>query len=275
MLQEGTADSKPREGRISIVLDTAGLLEIELTPVAANQTSDQNQPNGNGNSDKKKRAATMRFLQQPGRRMTLSLGNGSKQRVIHAATIWELLIAHRDVCRSSLLPILYRLRPGWDLMVRADQIEEQLLRLAGAGKPPQYVRWQQLVEQLGHDSYSRREAADRELREAGCRVLTFLKKLDGANLDGQKLDTEQRFRIARIVRSFEGVEQSPREIAEEMSDDPSIWLAIAGDDSEPVRRTARAELQRLLKQPADFDPAAEASVREAQLRKIGNQIAGD
>ena len=238
------ADGKRQDGRLSIVLDTAGRLEI--------------------------RTAAMRFLQLPGERLILALGSGPKQRVIQAATIWELLIGHRQDCRVHLLPILYKLRPRWNLLVTSYQIEEQLLRMAEEDVRPEYTRWGELVELLGHDSYARREAADRELRSAGRRALTFLRKLDE-----NKLDTEQLFRIARIIRSFEGVEQSPREIAEEMRDDPSIWLAVAANDEESARRAAWAELRRLLKRPVDFDPTAEAPVREAQLQKIGKHIAGD
>ena len=262
--EEISADSKSREGRVSIMLDTAGLLEIELT------IGDASKPNDENSDDRRDRDVVMRFLQQPGRSLTLSLGSSPEQRDIHAATIWELLIAHRDECREFLLPILYRMRPGWDLMVTADLIQEQLLQMAAEGKPPQYARWQKLVEQLGDDSYSKREAADRRLRAAGRRVLAFLNKLDG-----QALDAEQRFRISRIVRSFQGQEQSPREIAEEMSDDPSIWLAVAADERESVRRTSLSELRRLLEQPIDFDPAAEAAIRQNQLRKINQQITGD
>ena len=248
------ADGKHQDGRLSIVLDTAGRLEI--------------------------RTAAMRFLQLPGERLILALGSGPKQRLIKAATLWELLIGHRQDCRVHLLPILYKLRPGWNLLVTSDQIEEQLLRMAEEDVRPEYARWGELVELLGHNSYARREAADRELRGAGRRALAFLRKLDGHKLDGHKLDghkldVEQLFRIARIIRSFEGVEQSPREIAEEMRDDPSIWLAVAANDGESARRTAWAELRRLLKQPVDFDPTAEAPAREAQLRKIGKHIAGD
>ncbi len=238
------ADGKHQDGRLSIVLDTAGRLEI--------------------------RTAAMHFLQQPGDRLVLALGSGPKQRVIRAATIWELLIGHRQDCRVHLLPILYKLHPGWNLLVTSGQIEEQLLRMAEEDVRPEYARWGELVEQLGHNSYARREAADRELCGAGRRALAFLRKLDG-----HKLDVEQQFRIARIIRSFEGVEQSPREIAEEMRDDPSIWLAVAANDRESARRAAWAELRRLLKRPVDFDPTAEAPAREAQLRKIGKHIAGD
>lgn len=272
-------DGKPRTGRLSLLLDTAARLEIELAfddPSkinAAKKTAKKNL--SESNRTKSDRTVAMRFIQRPGHRLTLELGIGSQKRIIQTATIWELLIGHREDCCKHLLPILYKLRPAWNLLGTANQVEEHLLRLAEENTPPEYARWQELVEQLGHDSYSHREAADKELRVAGRRALTFLRKIGTTKLDGQKLDVEQRFRIARIVSSFECIEQSPREIAEEIRDDPSIWLAVAANKREPARHAAWAELKRLLKHPIDFDPKAQPQTREAQLRKIGKSIAGE
>ncbi len=270
---------KIRECRMSVLFDTAARLEIELTltPQSKTNTPKQDKKNNPPAADSKRpgqaqspRTVVVGFKQQPNRRMTFTLPDGSKQRVIQADTIWELLIGHREECRANLLPILYKLRPGWNLLTTADQIEEQLLRIAEEKAASQHDRWAELVEQLGHDSYSSREAADRELRDAGHRALAFLEKLDK-----DKLDAEQRFRLARIVRSFDFVEPSPREIAEQMRNDPSIWLAVAADNRESARQTAHAELKRLLKRPMDFDPAASAETRKAQLDKIEKSIAGE
>ncbi|MBN2295436.1 MAG: hypothetical protein JXM70_23595 [Pirellulales bacterium] len=265
------SNGKLFDGKMLVLLDTAGRLEIEIahTDQSIKNTTKKGDVNNlpDSKQEKSDRNVVMRFQQRPGERMTLTLASEPKSRVIQATTIWQLLIGHRNDCRSYLLPVLYKLRPGWNLLATADQVEEQLLRLAEENPSPQYARWQKLIEQLGHSSYSRREAADRELRAAGRRVLSFLGKLDK-----DKLDTEQRFRISRIIRSFDLIEQSPSEIAEEMRDDPLIWLAVATDDRETARHAARSALQRLLKRPIDFDPTASAEIRETQLEKIEQSI---
>ena len=263
LIYDGFLRGGPFRGKkLTLVLDTGGKLVIERGADDASRKNDGLAP-----SD-----AYMRFVQQPGKPISFTLGDGSKGDgskgdVIRAATIWELLIGHPEACRLHLLPILYKLRPGWDLLLAADGVKTQLLQMADEGPPAKDTRWRELVEQLGHDSYSQREAADRRLRAAGRRAVGFLRKLDKS-----KLDAEQRFRVSRIVHEFTGVEQSPREIAEESLDDPAIWLAVARSDKEPDRRTAQSELQRLLKRPVRFDPAAERATRRAQLQEIEKLI---
>ncbi len=264
MIYDGLLRAGPFRGaKLSVLLDTAGRLEIERG--AAEK--------GKAGGDENRADAYMLFVQKPGKPIVFTLGTGAARREIRAATVWELLIAYPEECRQHLLPILYTLRPGWNLLLAAEQVKSNLLQLAAAGPASQDALWLELVGQLGRDDYAVRDAADRRLREAGRQSAAFLKKLDKA-----KLDAEQRLRVARILRDFAEGEQSPREIAEEFFGDPQIWLAVARSDEEPARCTAKGELQRLLKAPITFDPAADRATRGGQLQKIeksiGNALSG-
>ena len=208
-------------------------------------------------------------MQQPGEPLTLSFGSESERRTIRADTLWELLLGHREDCRVHLLPLLYKIRSDWQLLATADQVKGQLLTLARSPVPTEHESWSRLVAQLGDDNFSKREEADRRLRANGRRVLVFLR-----TLDPQTLDAEQRFRVARIVRGLSGIDvgDQSREIAEELRDNPSIWLALAGDEEESTRGTAKNELQRILQQSIEFDPAADQSIRNDQLNRIEKSI---
>ena len=248
------AEGPLRGQKLKIVMDNVGVLEIE--------SGRDKGADGQNNGD------YMRFIQRPGEPISFAFADSGKHRTVRADTIWEILIAYPGACRRHLLPVLYKLRPGWGLLLEAQNVKSQLLQMAAEGSTAEQTHWQELVDQLGHDSYSRREAADRRLRAAGRRVAGFLR-----NLDKSSLDAEQRFRVSRIIREYTGVEQAPREIAEELRDDAAIWLALAKSDKEPERITARAELQRLLKQTVAFDPSADPKIRDAQIEEIRKQIA--
>jgi len=81
------------------------------------------------------------------------------------------------------------------LLNQAKQVERQMLELARTSRVPDRGRWEALVAKLADDSYSRREAAVRALRQQGLAVVPFLR-----SQDWQLLDAEQRFRLRRILQ---------------------------------------------------------------------------
>jgi len=210
-------------------------------------------------------------FQQAGGPITLTVGPKDKQRVYRAASLWHLLIAERDDCRQHLVPLVKILHRDWDLMKTVDQVEAVLLGPATARDLPDRRRWATLVEQLGDSRFAQREAADRQLREAGRAVLPYLRQLDAS-----RLDAEQRYRIRRIMQAFSGSEdvQSPDQVAAWLSGDPAIWLIYLARNDESTRRLAAGRLEILLGQPIPFNPAADAPTRARQLARLRQQYSG-
>ncbi|MBN2021991.1 MAG: hypothetical protein JW809_04290 [Pirellulales bacterium] len=206
------------------------------------------------------------FLQEPKGPLAFSVGTGPTWT---APTLWHLLFAHPAECQEHLIPFLKVFHPDGDLVAEARQVEAELLRLANNDAPPDRKRWEQLVAQLGADQYARREAADRELREAGRRVAPYLE-----GLDASALDAEQRFRIRRIVQAFSGAagEDSAADAASMLIEDPALWLILLARSEVETRRTARQQLERLLGRSIDFDPEAEPDARSAQIAALRRQI---
>lgn len=246
MVYDGVLRSGPFRGKkLAILLDTTGRLEI------------------NRGDEASQADACMSFIQKPAESIVFTLGRSAAGREMHAGTIWELLIAYPQECQQHLLPILYTLRPGWNLMFTAEQVKSNLLQLSATGSDSQDALWHELVEQLGHASYASREAADRRLRESGRAAVAYLKKLDIS-----RLDAEQRLRVSRILRDLADGEPTTREIAEELFGDPLVWLAVARSGEESERQTAKNELEKLLKTDVAFEPAAPPPVRLQQLQEL-------
>lgn len=213
-------------------------------------------------------ASSLEFIQQPGRNVTLEVTSDGQTERRDAPTLWHLWLADPELCRKNLEPLLKILAPGWKLDADAEQITRLLL--AGAeDSAPRSQEWDALVAQLGDPQYARREAADRQLREAGQAALPYL-----TMLDPRELDAEQRFRIRRIVSRLQTdtQEDTPERAAAWLRADPRIWLALARRPELETRATAGRQLQALLGADVVFDAAADPPTREAQLLKIAERL---
>ena len=214
-------------------------------------------------------SATVDFRQSADEPLRLGIGPEEQEDVYEAASLWHLLVTRPEVCRKHLVPLLHVLDRQWDLDRTAEEVEAALVRAAAEGDLPDPRRWGTLVEQLGDERFSRREAADRELRSLGRVVYTYLEQLDAS-----RLDAEQHYRVRRIVTALAARmdNDTPPEIATWLAGDPVIWLALLSRDDESTRRLAAERLESLLGGPIAFDPAADAETRQKEIEKIRARV---
>lgn len=233
--------------------------EICLEIVGSNRARLARTPKGNAAQ------GAVEFVQPPHGMVSLHVGAEDKQQVYTAPSLWHLLIIEREVCRQHLVPLLAKVNDTWDLLAMRDQVEEELIDRLARQTLPNRDHWTALVGELGHERFTRREAADRELRASGPLVASHLQ-----SLDTQQLDAEQRFRIRRILHSFSSDQgtDTPGQIALWLATDPRIWLALLQRDEEPTRRLAAEQLKLLLDPPVVFDPAADPAVRREQIEQL-------
>jgi hypothetical protein len=208
------------------------------------------------------------FRQAADEPLSLTLGPPPNQQVYRAASLWHLFVMEPQACRVHLTPMLRSLAE-WDLARTAEQVEAAMRHAATEGKLPDPQRWAALVEQLGDERFSRRTAADRELRAMGRVVFTYLR-----GLDRDQLDAEQHYRVRRIVMALSANMDNdlPPEIASWLAGDPVVWLAMLSRDDEPTRRLAAERLEALLGEPIPFDPAADPPTRAEQIERLRERI---
>jgi len=213
---------------------------------------------------------TVDFLQEPGHPLVLSLGTDSTKRIFQAESLWLLWFTEREKCTRHLLPFLNLLREDWQILETIEEVEAELLRMASSEASYDETHWARLVEQLADRRFAVREAADRQLREAGQPVVLFLEGLDPG-----RLDAEQRFRIHRILEALSSGsgDDSVRRVASRLAVEPTVWLTLLGREEEATRRLACERLGGLLGESIDFDPAAEEAVRAKQIEKIRQRLA--
>ncbi len=146
-----------------------------------------------------------------------------KPRVVESPTVWHLLLVHGDECGKGLLPRLEALRPDWRIAATLAAAEDELVKLAATAERPDRRQWAEWVKQLGDPLCTRRERAERKLREAGPAVLAFLNRQSMG-----LLDAEQQLRIRRVVRvlSTQQGEDTPENIAALLIGDPHVWLTL-------------------------------------------------
>jgi hypothetical protein len=213
----------------------------------------------------------VQVTQVPDEPISLVVGRDPQQQVYRAATVWHLLIAQPDECRQHLIPLLEFLRPDWRLAETATAMETKLLQAASVGRLSDRQRWAALVAQLADERFSRREAADRELRSAGRVVLSYLR-----GLDLSRLDAEQQYRIRRIIRylSRQTGDDTAEGFAPQLVEDPEVWLSLLSRQEEATRRLAARQLVAILEEPIRFDPAADAATRKSQIEQLRARIQG-
>ncbi len=209
------------------------------------------------------------FRQPAGEAIVLRVGPKGEDVEYQAASLWHLLVTHPDVCREHLLPLLKGLQQDLELDKSSDEIADLLLRKAAERNPPDRRQWTRLVEQLGDEHYSVREAADRQLRDTGRVVTTFLQRLEPG-----KLDSEQQYRVRRILRGLSGTagDDAPEQIAEWLSGDPEVWLAMLDRSDERTRHLASRQLAAFWDGPLTFDPDADASTRAEQIAQLRTRL---
>ena len=65
---------------------------------------------------------------------------------------------------------------------------------------------------------------------------------------------------------------SPEAIATWLATDPRVWLAMLSDDDSQRRQLGKDRLARLLQQPIEFEPTAEAPVRQNQIELLRRHV---
>lgn len=205
------------------------------------------------------------FTQPQSGPISLTIELEGRRQVFQASTLWHLLIAEPEACRQHVIPIMETLRPHWQLSQTVAAVEAELLKMADGNRVDRR-QWAALVQQLGDGRFSKREAADRQLRDCGAFAIGYLTQLDFS-----RLDAEQQFRVRRIVKSISlhATDDSPEQVAASLAEDPEIWLALLTRPEESTRRMAVRQLAAILGEsiPVDpgVDPARQRSERE-QLR---------
>ena len=126
------------------------------------------------------------------------------------------------------------------------------------------------MAQLGDESFAKREAADRALRTGNAGAIAYLRQLDVS-----QLDTEQQFRVGRILEALavQNGDDSVDQVAATLATDPALWLALLARPDPSTRRTAARELARLLGQSIPVDPAADPDSQKAQREQLRARIA--
>jgi hypothetical protein len=181
-------------------------------------------------------------LRQPARgTLEMVVGRGPEACRYRAASFWHLMLEHRDVCRTQLLPILDSLRDDWQLEETTDEIQAALLRFANARRLPETDRWALLVRTLSHGSFQQRQSAERQLRQSGQAVVAYL-----TTLNPHRLDTEQRERIRRIVLGLvTRTDDTPQRVALWLNGDHRVWLTLISQGDPPTRQLSAEHLARL------------------------------
>ncbi len=209
------------------------------------------------------------FVQAAGKPLSLVVGPEGEQQTYEAPSLWHLLLEEPKLVQQRLVPLVELLRPGSNLADKVAEVERKMLETAETETMPDRKRWMELVDQLGDDSFARRQAADRQLRQAGQAVLVYLR-----NLDRRELDAEQQFRIHRIIRSFARSQQSddPQVVAQWLGSDSRAWLILLGRDEPATRQLAARRLEWLLGEPIAFDPSADPATRQRQIEQLRKRV---
>jgi hypothetical protein len=213
--------------------------------------------------------STVEFTQKPQEKAVLILGTEGNRRVFAADSVWHLFILYPELSRKHLEPLVQPLLPNWKLADAADSIEKELLRDANNTSGFDRSNWKRWVSQLGDENYARRQAADRALRAVDPVLLVYLQQLDF-----NRLEAEQQFRIRRIIESILDKinNDSPEQTASWLAGDPAIWLAFLTRPEVSTRLCAAKQLTAFLEGPIPGDPKADPASQKAQLDQLRTLI---
>ena len=103
------------------------------------------------------------------------------------------------------------------------------------------------------------------MRADGAAAVGYLRQLDT-----RRLDAEQRFRIRRIMDACveDDKDDAAEDVAARLASDPTIWLALLERPNLEYRKTAAAQLARLLGGPIGVDPAADPASQKQQRDQL-------
>lgn len=208
------------------------------------------------------------FRQKNSGETRLLVSENGMQTEFVARSLWHLMLEHPTIGREKCAPLLNILGSQWQIADDVEEIRELLLRRATAGLLPDFHRVNDLVRQLSHKEFARRQAADRELRAMGCAIVAHLQSMDTT-----VLDSEQRQRLRAIVAAAKAPKaDTPERVASWLTADPAVWLILASDIDHLPRQIAAEQLQRLVARTIDFQPYEEESVRKEQLVRLRKQL---
>ncbi len=203
----------------------------------------------------------VRFQQVPGAELSLIVGRDGHQQVYRSASLWHLAWSSPEVFSNHLAPLLEIVQPSWRFDELTQQATDALIRESQISSFTSRQTARQLVAQLDHPDFTKRQAADRQLRSMGVAVLPFLSQVDRTDLS-----REQRSRLDRIVRTpGASTTDSPERIARWLVEDERVWLSLLDHEEYPLRRFAAEHLAKRLAHPLPFDPAAEPLLRAQQV----------
>ena len=240
-------------------LDTQQQLLIDIEQVA--EVTIERLPRGDSDT------VAVRLRQPLRGDLTLSVEDEGNSYEVSAASLWHLLLAEPDICGAHLVPILQSLRTDWLLDTQTAQVEAALLAAARCGRVPDTARMNQLVQQLGHPKFSRRQAAHHELRQLGQTAVAFLERLDE-----HSLQVEQRTRVRQLKRSLQlNTGDTPMRVASWLVDDKAVWLSLLERENPMVRQLATRHLGAITGQSLAFDPKASPAERRGQIHRLRDQ----
>ncbi|HUE70394.1 MAG TPA: hypothetical protein VMP01_05840 [Pirellulaceae bacterium] len=194
---------------------------------------------------------------------------GTTTQEFAAESLWHLALVHPRECRQHLFPLLETLSPDWKLADQAADLEAALvLAAAEADVASDEKCWTKLVEDLGSNHFSRRQAADATLQQGGQAAAAFLTRLDA-----RTMNAEQRLRVQRICQSYaDGSTDTPQRAATWLLGDRSVWLAMLSSERLATRQAATEHLSRLVGRSITFDPNGNEKTRELQVAELARRI---
>jgi hypothetical protein len=198
----------------------------------------------------------------------LHIDNGAEPADLTGASLWHLLLSLPEL-REDLAGLIEMVHPTWRLSKACAVVESNLLRTTVVA--PVFDRkdvsiW---IEQLASPRFADRRSGERKLREAGPAIFPVLRQFDR-----QRLDSEQRFRLRKILHATatDDNEDSVETVVTQLALDPTVWLSLLGRDDMSVRRTAAEHLAQLLGAPIAFDVEADEATRREQIKGVEAQV---
>jgi hypothetical protein len=174
------------------------------------------------------------------------------------------------LCERELIPLLLLLRPTWDFSDAIDRIERNLFRASHAGQVVPRTRLAELVVELAHRDFHRRQAADRELRALGPAVLVYLSALEES-----ELTWEQRQRIRHIQDCLANASaDTPERVALWLVGDERIWVTLLSHSDAEKRHLALLQLMEIRPDVTSFDPYGDEVYRQKQLDQMRLVLTG-
>jgi hypothetical protein len=211
----------------------------------------------------------LHFTQGDGE-LSLVVGDGESRRFASASNLWQLLLHHRELCKTHLVPVLTSLRGDWALLDTVDRVRTAVVRAVEFDLPGRRRRCLELVAQLSADTFRERRAAYQELQKMGRAALACL-----GGLDKRQLDAEQRRRLQTLTGEIQPRRgDTPDIIAAQLIDDVSIWLLLLDDQQPRVRQIAVEQIERLSGAELEFDVEGDPALRSEQAARLRERFGG-